>query len=540
MKINKPRVVVGSCVGGGPMERLAREFEHRGIAAEVFSAYAPKRWRERMNSGRTGRIRARLASFTRFPLQLAWRAMQDDSPVIVPTTNPFILPMVLIATRPIHGRPVVPLVYDLYPDALEAGGVASANGWVARTAEAANRWWFPQADGVVFIGHRMAAHARQRYGEPSRWAVIETGADAAELDPPTLRTAAQSDLERWCDDRFVVAYVGNLGHVHDVETLQAGVLELAQRHNNFRINSGTSAVSLGILIAGSGPGVETLRKAFTGLPNDAVRFEPPLADAEWARLLARTHLSVVTLKERANKTCIPSKALSAIAAGSALLAVAPADSDLADLIADHSCGVRVAPGDVDGFVASIETLVQDPVRLNALRESARHAAITHFDIVALAERWEELLESIGPTTDPGPIYRAAKRALDVVAAAGAIAVTSPLLIGGALAIRMTMGSPVLFRQKRPGKDGVEFELKKFRTMRHAKSDETGPESDAGRLTRVGQFLRSTSIDELPTLLNVLAGDMSLVGPRPLLVRYLARYSSEQARRHEVPPGVTGY
>ena len=98
------------------------------------------------------------------------------------------------------------------------------------------------------------------------------------------------------------------------------------------------------------------------------------------------------------------------------------------------------------------------------------------------------------------------------------------------------GRPVLFRQPRPGRDGVVFELVKFRTMRHPDATHV---TDADRLTSVGRFLRSTSLDELPTLWNVLKGDMSLVGPRPLLVEYLPRYTAEQARRHEVRPGVTG-
>lgn len=98
-----------------------------------------------------------------------------------------------------------------------------------------------------------------------------------------------------------------------------------------------------------------------------------------------------------------------------------------------------------------------------------------------------------------------------------------------------MGSPVLFEQDRPGLHGMTFKLRKFRTMRSEPRDAP----DAERMTRVGAFLRSTSIDELPTLLNVLRGEMSIVGPRPLLVRYLGRYSSEQARRHEVLPGLTG-
>lgn len=115
----------------------------------------------------------------------------------------------------------------------------------------------------------------------------------------------------------------------------------------------------------------------------------------------------------------------------------------------------------------------------------------------------------------------------------------PVLAVVALLVRLKLGSPVFFRQKRPGKDARIFEMIKFRTMTDARDGSGKLLPDAVRLTPFGQFLRSTSLDELPELLNVLRGEMSLVGPRPLLVQYLDRYSPRQARRHEVAPGITG-
>lgn len=133
-----------------------------------------------------------------------------------------------------------------------------------------------------------------------------------------------------------------------------------------------------------------------------------------------------------------------------------------------------------------------------------------------------------------------KQCLDRGAAAVGIAVSAPVLAVTAAAVRLSMGSPVLFRQKRPGRGGKIFEVVKFRTMRDARGPDGQPLPDEQRLTRVGRVLRATSLDELPQLWNVLRGDLSLVGPRPLLVRYLDRYSPEQMRRHEVMPGITGW
>lgn len=131
-----------------------------------------------------------------------------------------------------------------------------------------------------------------------------------------------------------------------------------------------------------------------------------------------------------------------------------------------------------------------------------------------------------------------KRALDLVLTAPVLCLSLPVQAVTALAIRVSMGSPVLFRQQRPGLEGQPFEMLKFRTMALPDPDR-GLVTDAERMTRLGSFLRSTSIDELPTLWNIVRGDMSVVGPRPLLMRYLPRYSAEQARRHDVRPGLTG-
>ena len=135
--------------------------------------------------------------------------------------------------------------------------------------------------------------------------------------------------------------------------------------------------------------------------------------------------------------------------------------------------------------------------------------------------------------------RVGKRTVDVTAAALGLVVLSPVLAVVAGLVRTRLGTPVLFRQARPGLGGEPFEMIKFRTMTDARDAEGRLLPDADRLPPFGRFLRSASLDELPELWNVLKGDMSLVGPRPLLVRYLDRYTPEQARRHEVRPGITG-
>ena len=133
-----------------------------------------------------------------------------------------------------------------------------------------------------------------------------------------------------------------------------------------------------------------------------------------------------------------------------------------------------------------------------------------------------------------------KRLLDLIVAAVALLILSPILALVAIAVRVSIGAPVLFRQRRPGKDGQPFELLKFRTMSDAVDAHRRLLPDAQRLGRIGTLLRELSLDELPELINVIKGEMSLVGPRPLLMQYLARYTPNQARRHDVRPGITGW
>jgi lipopolysaccharide/colanic/teichoic acid biosynthesis glycosyltransferase len=143
------------------------------------------------------------------------------------------------------------------------------------------------------------------------------------------------------------------------------------------------------------------------------------------------------------------------------------------------------------------------------------------------------------TRKKGWYRRFGKRAFDVAGAAAAIVALLPLGAALALVVRVFLGRPVLFRQSRPGLNGVPFCLVKFRTMTDRRDEAGNLLPDAERLGRLGRFLRASSLDELPELWNVLVGEMSLVGPRPLLLAYLERYSPEQARRHLVRPGITG-
>ena len=214
-----------------------------------------------------------------------------------------------------------------------------------------------------------------------------------------------------------------------------------------------------------------------------------------------------------------------------------------DAVVDGRTGTVVPPGDAPALAAAAERYLEDPHLRRAHGEAARARAEERFrpERVWSALEGEYAALRAVRTADRNRWYRRhGKRLLDLAVAIPAISLLAPWFLLIAATVRVSMGSPVLFRQRRPGLGGRPFTLIKFRTMRAALGPEGRPLPDVERLTRFGRFLRRSSLDELPELLNVLRGEMSLVGPRPLLMKYLDLYTLEQARRHEVRPGITGW
>jgi glycosyltransferase involved in cell wall biosynthesis len=369
-------------VGGGPLERLAQRLSEEGVDARLCYGIAATGWRRLMALGALGRMLARLRAMVLFPAQAILTLMARGPGAVVVSTNPFFLPHLITATRFLHRKRVVALVYDLYPDALEGGGVVVRDGVVARIATAMNRALFRRADGVVFIGAKMAAHARARYGDPRRWTILETGADLREFASP--RPAAEdAALDAWRRDAVLFAYVGNMGVLHDWETLARGIALVAASPIASRVR---------FLVAGSGANLSRLRDACRQHDDGLVRFRGPLEDEEWARLMPAVDVALVTLKAEANRTSIPSKTFSAMAAGAAILAVVPRDSDVGDVVEVHRCGLRVDPGDPGAFLAAAERFVGRTHDLEGFKRAGTQAVRDHYDMSALAPRWMRFID----------------------------------------------------------------------------------------------------------------------------------------------------
>jgi lipopolysaccharide/colanic/teichoic acid biosynthesis glycosyltransferase/glycosyltransferase involved in cell wall biosynthesis len=217
-----------------------------------------------------------------------------------------------------------------------------------------------------------------------------------------------------------------------------------------------------------------------------------------------------------------------------------------DSIVDGVTGFLVPVGAVEALTNALGKLLADPT----LRERMGKAGRAHMErdfrpeILwdAVVHLYRDLIEEQSGSATMTSTLKSprSKRLFDFVLGGVALLLLSPLLAAIAMLIRLRLGSPVLFRQERAGRFGVRFECLKFRTMTDARDADGQLLPDSDRLTQFGRYLRSTSLDELPELINVIRGEMSLVGPRPLLAKYLGRYSDEQMRRHDVRPGITGW
>jgi len=237
---------------------------------------------------------------------------------------------------------------------------------------------------------------------------------------------------------------------------------------------------------------------------------------------------------------LPLTAMEAAAAGRPL--VAARATGTVDAVVDGVTGLLVAPGDPQALADAIGELLGDPARARRMGEAARAHAEREFQPERVWRTRLELYRELAAeqALRRPPLQTALKRCLDVAVSGALLLLLAPVMVCTAVAVACKLGRPIVFRQRRPGLEGKPFTLTKFRSM----TDERGPDGellpDERRLTSFGRTLRRWSLDELPQLWNVLKGEMSLVGPRPLLMDYWERYDDRQRRRHEVRPGVTGW
>ena len=427
-----------------------------------------------------------------------------------------------MAMKWFRGVPYVYDVQDLWPDTLSATGMINS-----RKALAVVGWWMQRvyrASAHVVVLSRGFSTALLNRGVPAeRLHVIHNWADEAQID---LRPCSpERATELGFTDKFTIVFAGTMGKAQDIGTvLTAAALLLDEPTVRF-------------VMIGGGVEVDELQRQATSRGLTNVVFLPRRPINEIGELLSLADALLVHLKDDPLfEITIPSKTQAYLMAGRPLLMGVRGDA--ADLVRQAAAGVTFEPGRPEQLEGAVRHLM---AMSNADRTSLGvNGAAFYRDNLAMAagaKRFEAVLDS-ARLTRPG--YSIVKRGLDFgIATVAMCALAAPTAVL-AVVIRKKLGSPILFRQTRPGKQGQPFEIVKFRTMTDERDADGVLLADAARITPFGAKLRATSLDELPELWNVVKGNMSLVGPRPLLMRYTEYFSAAERLRFLVRPGITGW
>jgi lipopolysaccharide/colanic/teichoic acid biosynthesis glycosyltransferase/glycosyltransferase involved in cell wall biosynthesis len=485
-----------------------------------------------MYASHDGSAVRRIASYLSVGLSLALHSLSRERfDVCHVYLGPITLMWAAVLRRWLGGARIVADVQDIWPESVTDSGMlrsSTASGVLDRWC----RWAYCAADRLLVLSPGYARALVERGVDPPRIDVIYNWCDEGAL------VSAGAPAEGILDARaFNIVYAGNMGKLQALDTVLDAAKSLAATARQVRF-----------VLIGDGVEAVRLRRRVEDEQIANVRFHGRLAlervnAVQRAADLLLVHLEPSTLTRMA----IPSKVQSCLACGTPVLIAM--EGDAADLVERSGGGVICPPRDPARMAAAINAIAEmPPDRRAAMGENARRYYETELSFRKGVDAIERVLVKVtAEASPPAPRLRrssiagrVAKRVMDVVASALGVIALAPIFAAVGIAIRTTMGAPVLFTQERPGLRGRLFRVVKFRTMR-TEVDATGRAlSDERRLTRLGAFLRATSLDELPQLWNVLIGDVSLVGPRPLLPQYLPRYTPEQARRHDVKPGITGW
>ncbi|UWN51852.1 putative sugar transferase EpsL [Alcanivorax sp. ALC70] len=471
-------------------------------------------------SNRDGFLKRSLM-FLLFALRSIWVAMTRQYDVVFATTTPLTAGIPGIFARRLRGKAFVFEVRDLWPELPRAMGVIKNPVvlWLMSVLEWCS---YHSAHRLVALAPGMAEGIESRGIPKERIAMIPNGCDfdifADATNPWRPEGVAEAD--------FLAIFTGTHGVANGLGAVLDVAAELKSR--------GRDDIKLALVGDGKLKPELVDRARREGLSN--VVFHDPVDKQRLAGLMAGADVGLQIL---ANVPAFyfgtsPNKFFDYISAGLPVINNYP--GWLERLLEESGAGVAVPPDNAGAFADTLIDLADHRDKLPAMSRAASELGQQRFDRDALGGTFVGWLEEAFATNRSQPM----KRAFDFVASAAALVLLAPILLVLAIMVRWKLGGPVLFTQERPGLDGRSFKMMKFCTMTDERDENGELLPDEKRLTPLGRFLRSTSLDELPELFNVLKGDMSLVGPRPLLMEYLSLYSERQARRHEVRPGITGW
>ena len=495
----------------------------------------------------------RIANYASFALSAAVLGpiFTSKADVIYVYHPPATVAFPAIVLRAIKRMPYVYDIEDMWPDSLRATGVLRSRLLLSLIGVWC-RLAYLGAARVVATSPGFVPVLVSRGVPPNKIAVIPNWCDEAQIRPDDH---SEPELRRSLgfEGRFNVVFSGNMGRAQALDAVLAAAALAARR-----------VPKVQFVFIGGGIEVERLKETArnSGLTN--VLFLPRRPFSQIGQVLAQADVLLVHLRDDPLfRVTTPSKVQAYLFMGKPILAAVRGDA--ADLVLAAGAGIACEPESPEGICDAVDRLYRTPPdELRIMGERGRIFYLRELSLSVGTSRFEALFKTIAPvaamsardhdrqgiaTTRSGSTIgsgaedwyrRRGKRILDIALVLPGLVLFSPIILALSAAVRVVEGSPVLFRQARPGFRGTLFTLLKFRTMTDARDSSGCLLPDSVRLTTFGRFLRAMSLDELPALMNVLRGEMSLVGPRPLLAKYLPIYTPEQFRRHDMLPGITGW
>jgi lipopolysaccharide/colanic/teichoic acid biosynthesis glycosyltransferase len=472
----------------------------------------------------------RSLTFIRFAFRSVILALRLDYDIVFATSTPLTAALPGIAARWLRRKPFVFEVRDLWPELPRAMGVIR------------NPIVLLMMDWLEYVGYHSAnfcialspgiAQGITRRGVPDGVVVAPNGCDLDLFAPDAAQTPVE--IPGLPPDAFVAAFTGAHGVANGLDAVVDAAAELRKR--------GRTDIVFVFIGEGKEKSALIKRAQHENLRN--CLFVDPMPKKTLAQFLCRR--ANVGLMILANVPAFyygtsPNKFFDYLASGLPVLVNYP--GWMAEMVAAQSVGVVVPPQDPVAFAEGLMRMADARAVTAEMGLRGRSFAQREFSQTTLAQRCVSVMESAAAlrSGDGQSAYRRwGKRGLDLLVLLVASPFVVPVAIVVAMVVRLGMGSPVLFRQVRPGYQAKPFTLLKFRTMNSARDEHGYLLPDEKRLTKLGEFLRRYSVDEIPQFWNVMKGEMSFVGPRPLLMEYLERYTPDQARRHEVKPGITGW
>ena len=527
---------------------FARELARRGHEVQVltgFPNYPGGRlypgWRQRplhrssvdgitvtrvpLHPSHDGSALHRAMTYGSFALTATLGALTIERPDVVYLYHPpATVGLAALALKHLRGVPFVTDVQDLWPDAL-AGTAMVRSPLLLRAVGALVHRVLAASDHIVTLSQGTTRIIAERTGRPLAVTTVPNWADETALAlRPTEARPAPADADGDRTRPFTVTFAGNIGPFQGLDSLLDAAALLRDRPD------------IRIRVVGDGLEAPRLQRRAADEHLTSVEFAGRVPMTDMGPVLADADVLLVHLSDDPSlRVAVPSKTQAYLHAGKPVLMVAVGDA--ADLVHLSGAGTCVPPGDPQALARAILRLSATPrEELLAQGRAGQDFYDRTLSLARGTDRFEAILRRTATTR---PRVDAVKRAADVVAAAIGLVAATPVILATAALVACRLGRPVLFRQERLGRDGRPFALLKFRTMTDARGPDGMLLADHERLGRLGEFLRTTSIDELPGLVNVLRGDLSLIGPRPLLPRYLPWYDESELERFRVRPGMSG-